>query len=136
MLDLKRNKMLLSLTWKTLAQKNTKKQKMLVFCLKALFLLNFYCFKNYHKGSFDAWIFAQIFDEKYGKCLFFIIFCWLNFWQLLKKVQCKCYYLIETFSGKLCLALMQAVFHSSNYFWPQENWHPKNKNNSKISDCQ
>ena len=38
-LNLKRNEMLSSLTWKTLARKNIKKQKKLVFRLKALFLL-------------------------------------------------------------------------------------------------
>ena len=36
-LNLKRNEMLSSLTWKTLVQKNIKKQKRLVFRLKALF---------------------------------------------------------------------------------------------------
>ena len=41
-LNLKRNEMLSSLTWKTLARKNLKKQSRLLFRLKALFLLNMY----------------------------------------------------------------------------------------------
>ena len=46
--------MLLSLTWKTLAQKNIKKQKRLAFCLKALFLLkNIFClYSDKEKKSF------------------------------------------------------------------------------------
>ena len=43
-LNLKRNELLSSLTWKTLAQKNIKAQKRLVFRLKSLFLLkNMFC---------------------------------------------------------------------------------------------
>ena len=43
-LNLKRNEMLWSLTWKTLARKNIKKQNRLAFRLKALFLLkNIFC---------------------------------------------------------------------------------------------
>ena len=42
MLNLKRNQMFSSLTWETLARKSIKKQKRLVFRLRALFLLKTY----------------------------------------------------------------------------------------------
>ena len=72
-LNLKRNEMLSSLTWKTLARKNIKKQNRLVFRLKALFLLkNIFCL--YFSPVVKLWprkkvIFKVFIFSRYSKTL-------------------------------------------------------------------
>ena len=98
--------MLWSLTWKTLAQKNIKKQKKVVFRWKALFLLKKYIFCLDFSPIAKLWprkkvIFKVFIFWRYSKTLISLPLCFLSL-HILQKYQFSC---VQYFITKLKLKL-------------------------------